>query len=110
VGRDPPLGPHRRHELASWLSGIPVLPGDEAVATTWGRLSAETTLRGRPRPVNDMWIAQPGRLAGEPILKPLNRLRSTGSRGRYLLIAAQRWPVRQRQGAAPWTAAQRAGA
>jgi hypothetical protein len=50
-------GPHRRHELASWLSGIPVLPGDEAVATTWGRLSAETTLRGRPRPVNDMWIA-----------------------------------------------------
>jgi predicted nucleic acid-binding protein len=36
-------GPHRRHELADWLSGIPVLPGDEAVATTWGRLSAETT-------------------------------------------------------------------
>jgi predicted nucleic acid-binding protein len=50
-------GPHRRQELADWLSGIPVLPGDEAVATTWGRLSAETTLRGRPRPVNDTWIA-----------------------------------------------------
>jgi predicted nucleic acid-binding protein len=50
-------GRRRRHEPADWLSGIPVLPGDEAVATTWGRLSAETTLRGRPRPVNDMWIA-----------------------------------------------------
>jgi hypothetical protein len=25
-------GTHRRSELASWLSGIPVLPGDEAVA------------------------------------------------------------------------------
>ena len=50
-------GPHRRQELADWLSGIPVLPGDEAVATIWGRLSAEASLRGRPRPVNDMWIA-----------------------------------------------------
>ena len=50
-------GPHRRQELADWLTGIPVLPGDEAVATIWGRLSAEATLRGRPRPVNDMWIA-----------------------------------------------------
>jgi predicted nucleic acid-binding protein len=26
-------------------------------APIWGRLSAETSLRGRPRPVNDMWIA-----------------------------------------------------
>jgi predicted nucleic acid-binding protein len=50
-------GPHRRQELTDWLSAIPVLPGDEAVATTWGRLSAEVTLRGRPRPVNDMRIA-----------------------------------------------------
>jgi hypothetical protein len=25
-------GPHRRQELADWLTGIPVLPGDEAVA------------------------------------------------------------------------------
>ena len=50
-------GPVRRGELAGWLSGIPVLPGDEAVAAIWGRLSAQTSLRGRPRPVNDMWIA-----------------------------------------------------
>ena len=50
-------GAHRREELAAWLAGIPVLPGDEAVAAIWGRLSAEASRRGRPRPVNDMWIA-----------------------------------------------------
>jgi predicted nucleic acid-binding protein len=36
---------------------IAVLPGDEAVAATRGRLSAAAIRRGRPRPVNDMWIA-----------------------------------------------------
>lgn len=50
-------GTYRRQELADWLSGIPVLPGDEAVAAMWGRLSAAAIRRGRPRPVNDMWIA-----------------------------------------------------
>jgi predicted nucleic acid-binding protein len=50
-------GARRREELADWISRIPVLPGDEAVAAIWGRLSAAATHRGRPRPVNDMWIA-----------------------------------------------------
>jgi predicted nucleic acid-binding protein len=50
-------GQHRRQELTSWLSRIAVLPGDEAVAATWGRLSAAAVRRGRPRPVNDMWVA-----------------------------------------------------
>lgn len=50
-------GAGRRQELADWLSSIPVLPGDEAVAATWDRLSAAGFQRGRPRPVNDMWIA-----------------------------------------------------
>lgn len=50
-------GTRRRSELATWLSGIPVLPGDEAVAEIWGKLSCAATRRGRPRPVNDMWIA-----------------------------------------------------
>ncbi|GAB7180562.1 uncharacterized subgroup PIN_VapC4-5_FitB-like subfamily protein [Kitasatospora sp. Ki12] len=50
-------GGRRRQELADWLSGIPVLPGDEAVAATWGRLSAAGLKAGLPRPVNDMWIA-----------------------------------------------------
>jgi predicted nucleic acid-binding protein len=50
-------GLRRREGLAAWLSGIPVLPGDEPVATIWGRLSAAAIRRGRPGPVNDMWIA-----------------------------------------------------
>lgn len=50
-------GSRRRQELADWLSGVPVLPGDEAVAATWGKLSAGATRAGQPRPVNDMWIA-----------------------------------------------------
>ena len=50
-------GQRRREELTSWLSRIAVLPGDEAIAATWGRLSAAAIRRGRPRPVNDMWIA-----------------------------------------------------
>jgi len=43
-------GAHRRGELAGWLSGIPVLPGDEAVAAIWGRLSAAAS---RPVPRGD---------------------------------------------------------
>lgn len=50
-------GEGRRGELAAWLAEIAVIPGDEAVAATWGRLSAASVRRGRPRPVNDMWIA-----------------------------------------------------
>lgn len=50
-------GERRRGELADWLARVAVLPGDEAVASTWGRLSAAAARRGRPRPANDMWIA-----------------------------------------------------
>jgi predicted nucleic acid-binding protein len=50
-------GNRNRQALADWLSGVPVLPGDEPVAATWGRLSAAAVQRGRPRPVNDMWVA-----------------------------------------------------
>ena len=57
MGGDPQLGPappRGTHQLA-----VPhcVLPGDVAVAATWGRLSAAAIRRGRPRPVNDMWVA-----------------------------------------------------
>ncbi|GAA3630826.1 hypothetical protein GCM10022223_55870 [Kineosporia mesophila] len=50
-------GGRSRQELADWLSGQVVLPGDEAVAVTWGHLSASAIQRGRPRPLNDMWNA-----------------------------------------------------
>jgi len=39
------------------LSPFAALPGDEAVAVSWGRLSAVAHQRGRPRPQNDMWIS-----------------------------------------------------
>jgi len=50
-------GARSRQELADWLSDIPVLTGDESVASIWGQLSAAGMQRGRPRPTNDMWIA-----------------------------------------------------
>jgi toxin FitB len=43
--------------IDSWLGRVPKLWSDEAISRTWGRLSAETRRAGRPRPINDMWIA-----------------------------------------------------
>lgn len=50
-------GGRSRQALLDWLAPLPVIPGDDAVSVTWGRLSAAGHQRGRPRPVNDMWIA-----------------------------------------------------
>lgn len=50
-------GPRRLADLASWRQHVAVLPYDEAVTSMWGRLQARAQLRGRPRPVNDTWIA-----------------------------------------------------
>ena len=50
-------GPSRLADLAEWRRRVGILPMDEAVATTWGELQARGAQRGRPRPVNDTWIA-----------------------------------------------------
>lgn len=50
-------GQRRRDELDHWLGPIPVLPGNRTVAAVWARLTAGAQRRGRPRPVNDTWIA-----------------------------------------------------
>ncbi len=50
-------GPRRLADLTEWQQNVGVLLGDEEVATTWGRLQARAQRRGRPRPVNDTWIA-----------------------------------------------------
>jgi toxin FitB len=50
-------GPQRLSDLARWMGHVTVLPYDRAVAVTWGELQARAQLRGRPRPVNDSWIA-----------------------------------------------------
>lgn len=50
-------GPARRAELDRWLDRIPVLPVNRDVCSRWALLSAAAARRGRPRPVNDMWVA-----------------------------------------------------
>jgi toxin FitB len=36
---------------------VVTLPYSERVAVRWGELQADAQRRGRPRPVNDTWIA-----------------------------------------------------
>ena len=43
--------------MRDFLTQLLVLPYDRAVAARWGELQAGGQLRGRPRPVNDSWIA-----------------------------------------------------
>jgi predicted nucleic acid-binding protein len=50
-------GPRNVAMLDAWLSDKPVIPGGKGVAAIWGDLSAAATQRGRPRPVNDTWVA-----------------------------------------------------
>jgi predicted nucleic acid-binding protein len=50
-------GPRNRASLDTWLQDKPVIPGSKAIAIGWGELAAAATRRGRPRPVNDTWIA-----------------------------------------------------
>ena len=50
-------GPRKLAELAEWRHRIVTLPYSEQVAITWGELQARAVRRGRPRPVNDTWIA-----------------------------------------------------
>jgi toxin FitB len=50
-------GPRRLAELAEWRQNVVPLPYSERVAVRWGVLQARAERRGRPRPVNDAWIA-----------------------------------------------------
>jgi len=50
-------GPHRREMLERWLTGKHILHSNYDVARTWGIITAYASLRGRPRPANDSWIA-----------------------------------------------------
>jgi len=50
-------GPGNRATLDTWLSDKPVIPAARSIAVIWGGLSARATQRGRPRPVNDTWVA-----------------------------------------------------
>jgi toxin FitB len=66
VGRGPPW----RADL--WLNQATVLPAGLATAQTWARMTAGAERRGRPRPLNDSWIAACCIESGLPLLT-LNR-------------------------------------
>lgn len=50
-------GPRRMANFEAWRHRVGLLPYDEAVAVKWGEIQGNAHLRGRPRPVNDSWIA-----------------------------------------------------
>lgn len=50
-------GPRKRAGLDAWLQARPTLPYSDDVSRTWGAITAAAVKRGRPRPVNDSWIA-----------------------------------------------------
>ena len=50
-------GPRSLDTMRTFLAALVVLPYDQRVATRWGEIQAYAQLRGRPRPVNDSWIA-----------------------------------------------------
>lgn len=50
-------GPRKLAGLADWRQNVVPLPYSERVAVRWGVLQARAERRGRPRPVNDTWIA-----------------------------------------------------
>ena len=49
-------GPRSQHTMRTFFAARrpPLRPG---VATRWGEIQAYAQLRGRPRPINDSWIA-----------------------------------------------------
>ena len=51
------LGARRRAELDAWVDARPKMPAGADVARTWGEIVGSAARRGRPRPVNDSWIA-----------------------------------------------------
>jgi toxin FitB len=51
------LADWRTGGLADWRRHVVTLPYSEQVAVRWGELQARAERRGRPRPVNDTWIA-----------------------------------------------------
>jgi toxin FitB len=50
-------GGARRGGLDLWLSQATIIPAGLAVARVWGAITAGGERRGRPRPLNDTWIA-----------------------------------------------------
>jgi predicted nucleic acid-binding protein len=65
-------GTARRGGLDLWLTGATILPAGLVTAQTWAEITAGAQRRGRPRPLNDSWIAACRIERGLPLLT-LNR-------------------------------------
>ena len=65
-------GAARRGGLELFLDRALIRPASLKVAKVWGELAAEAQRRGRPRPLNDIWIAACCIEGGLPLLT-LNR-------------------------------------
>ena len=65
-------GGARRGALDLWLAREPILPAGLRVARVWGAIAVGAQRRGRPRPLNDSWIAACCIDRGLPLLT-LNR-------------------------------------
>ena len=50
-------GPKLRTSVDTWVIGKGVIPWNDSIAMTWGRLAGRAQSRGRPRPQNDTWVA-----------------------------------------------------
>ena len=50
-------GPQRRAGLRAFFASVVILPCAFHAATVWGEIQTHARLRGRPRPINDSWIA-----------------------------------------------------
>jgi toxin FitB len=61
-------GGARRGGLELFLDQALILPAGLTVAMVWGELAARAQRRGRPRPLNDSWIAACCIEAGLPLL------------------------------------------
>jgi predicted nucleic acid-binding protein len=51
------LGARRRSDLHAFIESRPKIPGGSDVGRKWGEFTAYADRRGRPRPINDSWIA-----------------------------------------------------
>jgi toxin FitB len=65
-------GGARRAALDLWLGGMRVVPAGLVTAKVWGEITTGAQRRGRPRPLNDTWIAACCIEGGLPLLT-LNR-------------------------------------
>lgn len=53
--------------IADWLRDVVILPYDVEVSNRWGQLAGSALRRGRPQPVNDMWVAAVALTSGLPL-------------------------------------------